>query len=57
MFVPFRDEGELLLPNETPEQAFHRLQNEGLLSHHEKLLKMAVRMMRRMMMEVAYRWP
>ena len=39
MFVPFHDEGELLLPDETQEQAFHRLQNKGLLSH-DKLKKM-----------------
>ena len=40
MFVPFRDEGELLLPDETLEQAFHRHKNEGLPSHHDKLKKM-----------------
>ena len=40
LFVPFRDEGELLLPDETPEQAFHRHKNEGLLSHQDKLKKM-----------------
>ena len=33
MFVPFRYE------DETPEQAFHRLQNEGLLIHHKKMLE------------------
>ena len=72
LVLMFGDEGELLLPDETPEQAFHRHKNEGLLSHHDKLkkmlevtskkkkinearTKMAVRMMRMMMMEVAYR--
>ena len=41
MFVPFRDEGELLLTDETPEQAFHRHKNESLpiASHHDKLKK------------------
>ena len=37
LFIPFRDEGELLLLDETPEQ---RHKNEGLLSHHDKLKKM-----------------
>ena len=40
LFVPFRDENNLLLPNETPEQAFNRYNSEGLLGHHEKLMKM-----------------
>ena len=40
MFVPFRHEGELLLPDETPEQAFHWHKNEGLLCHLDKLKKM-----------------
>ena len=40
LFVPFRDENDLLLSNETPEQAFNRYNSEGLLGHHEKLMKM-----------------
>ena len=40
LFVPFRNESDLLLPDETPEQAFNRYNSEGLLSHHEKLMKM-----------------
>ena len=40
LFVPFWDESDLLLPSETPEQAFHRLKNDGLLGHHDKLKKM-----------------
>ena len=40
LFVPFRNESNLLLPNETSEQAFHRYSNDGLLGHHEKLMKM-----------------
>ena len=40
LFVPFRDENDLLVSNETPEQAFNRYNSEGLLGHHEKLMKM-----------------
>ena len=40
LFVPFKNENDLLLPNETPEQAFTRYNSEGLLGHHEKLMKM-----------------
>ena len=40
LFVPFRDENDLLLSNETQEQAFNRYNSQGLLGHHEKLMKM-----------------
>ena len=37
LFVSFRDEGNLLLPNESVEDTFHRLTNDKSLSHHKKL--------------------
>ena len=40
LFVPFKDEDDLLEPGETPKEAFSRLQNDELLAHHEKLQKM-----------------
>ena len=40
LFVPFTDEGDLLLPNESAEDAFHRLTNESGLIHHERLQTM-----------------
>ena len=38
-FVPFRDESNLLLENETAEEAFHRLLNESSSAYHPKLQK------------------
>ena len=40
LFIPFRDEGDLLLPNETAQDAFHRLTNESSSTHHKKLQTM-----------------
>ena len=40
LFVPFMDEGDLLLPNESAEDAFHRLTNGSGLIHHERLQTM-----------------
>ena len=40
LFVPFRDENTLLLPNEKAEEAFHRLSSSSSSLHHEKLQKM-----------------
>ena len=40
LFVPFRDENTLLLPNEKAEEAFHRLSSSSGSLHHEKLQKM-----------------
>ena len=40
LFVPFRDEGDLLLPNETAQDAFHRLTNASSSTHHKKLQTM-----------------
>ena len=39
LFVPFWDKSDLLLPSETPEQAFNRLKNDGLLGQLKKMLK------------------
>ena len=40
LFVPFRDESNLLLPNEKAEEAFRRLTNANSLIHHQRLQKM-----------------
>ena len=40
LFVPFRDESQLLLPNETAEQAFQRIASEKGSAHSEKLQRM-----------------
>ena len=40
LFVPFRDEDDLCLQNETAEAAFHRLTNKSSLQHHERLQTM-----------------
>ena len=42
LFVPFRDEGSLLLENETAEQAFNRLlpENEDCTAYHGRLKDM-----------------
>ena len=40
LFVPFRDEGDLLLPNETAQDAFQRLTNASSSTHHKKLQTM-----------------
>ena len=37
LFVPFRDENNLLLKNETAEEAFHRLMSESSSTYHAKL--------------------
>ena len=37
LFIPFRDEGDLLLPNESAKDAFHRLTNESSSTHHKTL--------------------
>jgi hypothetical protein len=39
LFVPFRDESNLLLVNETTEEAFHRLMNANS-SYHAKLQRL-----------------
>ena len=40
LYVPFTDETDLLLPGESAKQAFERIENDGLLAHHERLQKM-----------------
>ena len=42
LFVPYRDENDLLKPNETPEQAFIRNYTDGscLHKHHQRLQEM-----------------
>ena len=40
LFVPFRDESQLLLPNETAEQAFQRNTSEKGSAHSKKLQRM-----------------
>ena len=40
LFSPFRDESSLLLDNETPEHAFHRLLTSQSSSYHSKLKTM-----------------
>ena len=37
LFTPFRDESSLLLPNETAEEAFHRLVSSRSSRHHAKV--------------------
>ena len=40
LFVPFRDESQLLLPNKTAEQAFQRIASEKGSAYTEKLQRM-----------------
>ena len=40
IFIPFIDEGDLLLPNENTEDAFRRLSNDSSLLHQKRLQTM-----------------